>query len=126
MTTGLKIPVSVSKTGGFALSTGEEDAYKMISSALSDNENNHAFQQNLGLDPTLVFSTNNATTRAEILHNIRTIFGTFTRAKLFSLVESSIVFKKENSGEVTIEFNYVNLETDELKTFKKTFSSTEG
>lgn len=123
MARGLALPLRPNKTGGTALSEGDVQADKIIRLALSDADSDHAFQQYLGLTSRMIFSVLSPGFRARVLSRLFTIFAEFERRKLFKLVRGSIAWTRgPGPGEQTLEFRYINLESDEEETFVKTFT----
>ena len=118
MATGLRIPVGVDGTGGAALTTGDAQDRKIIMTALGDNENENAFQQNIGLGSFMVFDVDAPDVQSNVLRQVRRIFRVFRAKQRFKLIEGSVEFKKEAEGELTLEFKYINLESDEERPFK--------
>ena len=119
---GLRVPVGVDQSGGCALVEGEENDRKAIWLALSDCENNHAFQQDLGVGTEMVFAINDAGTQAVILQKLIEIFARFERQDRYRLVQNSVRWSQVE-GELILEFKYRNLETDEESPFKRTYTS---
>lgn len=124
MATGLKIPVGVNPMGGIAKVTGDDNAIQAIKTALTDCENEHAFQQELGLGAGMVFASNDMRLRAVILRRVRGIFNEFQKEKRFKLLEETIKWS-EGDGELVLEFRYMDLESDEEKPFQRVFRPEE-
>lgn len=108
------------------MSESDEDADKTIRLALADNDNDNAFQQGIGLGLDAVFSTRTSGFRARVLARLFRIFAEFERAKLFKLDRSSLTWSTNVQGEQSLEFRYINLESDETETFSKTFTARGG
>lgn len=123
MPTGLAIPVGVNSRGGARLVSKDEQASKIIALALSDLDNDNAFQQGIGLGSDIVFDPAGATFRARVRQRIIDIFKTFEDLKLYKLVLRSMKFGRVSNGEQELEFKYINLESDEEITFEKSFFS---
>lgn len=121
MTTGLALPVGVNSHGGAKLVSRDEQATKIISLALSDLDNDNAFQQGIGLGSDNVFAVAGATFRARLRQRVIDIFKNFEDLKLYSLVNRSMKFNKASAGEQEFQFQYVNIESDQTITFKKSF-----
>lgn len=121
MTTGIALPVGVNTHGGVRLVMGDEQAQKIIGLALSDLDSDNAFQQGIGLGADLVFDPASPTFRAKVRQRLFNIFEEFERLKLFRLVRRSIRWTKAVEGEQTLEFAFINLETDLTVDFDKTF-----
>lgn len=118
MATGLAIPVRVSPSGGFAKSSGEQHDNDIIRSALGSDDNENAFEQDLGLGEAAIFDINDAQLRATVLERLRTIFARFEALKRFRLMEDTIEWD-DVPGEQILTFKYVNLETDKEQDFRQ-------
>lgn len=124
MAQGLNIPVGVNKQGGAKLVDGDRNDQKIIFTALSDNDSENAFQKSLGLGSDMVFDVNDPNLRALILRRVKTIFDDFFRLHRFKLLTNTIKWNADE-GEQTLNltFKYLNIESDEVNTFDKTFTS---
>jgi hypothetical protein len=120
MPRGLKLPVGVDGTGGTAMVDGEEENRKIIWSALSDCDNDNAFQQDLGLGSSMVFGIKDAGVRARILDRVTDIFRIFEALQRFRLKRESVAWRKAD-GELILEFKYLDLESDEEQSFSRAF-----
>lgn len=121
MTTGLRIPVGVNTHGGAATVSGDSQFQKIIGLVLADLDNENAFQQNIGLGQGMIFDPALASFRGKVRQLVISIFADFEKLKLFKLVTSSIRFEDTAEGEQTLNLEYINLESDEVETFKKPF-----
>ena len=126
MATGLKLPISVNTSGGMALSTDVENDNKIIKTGLSDDDNENAFQQGIGLGDKMIFEVNRPELRVTIANDVRLIFERFEAQNRYKLLPSTLKWT-ENSQDQTLvlEFRYVNLETDEVQDFSRTFEAGE-
>lgn len=120
---GLKLPIGPDGSGRTAIISQDAQATKLISIALSDLDNDNAFQQDIGLGSDLVFEISGSPFRAEVRRRVKEIFSEFEKNKKFKLINSSIKFSKEVPGEEVLEFQYINIESDEVVSFKKNFVS---
>jgi len=120
MARGLQVPVGVDITGGTAWVSGEENDRKTIFTALGDCDSENAFQQELGLGIGMIFDPNDETVRARILRRLKNIFRIFEEADRYKLLTETILWSSVE-GELTLEFKYLNLETDEERSFTRTF-----
>lgn len=124
MPVGLALPVGVSPTGGAALSDSDENDEKIIGIAIGADDNDNAFQQNIGLGESSIFETDEPTARAKIVNRLRQIFRRFELQKRYRLVNNTIEWKTNpDTGELVLEFQYLNLESDEPKTFSRVFTT---
>lgn len=122
MSTGLAIPVRVSSSGGFAKSSGEDHDKDIIWAALGSDENENAFQQDLGLGDAMIFEINDQEFRAKMSERLRVIFARFERLKRYRLLEETIDWT-DVPGEQIVFFKYVNLESDKVQDFQKSLAS---
>lgn len=124
MSKGIKIPIQVDRTGRIATIESDELNRQLIATALSDDENENAFQQQIGLGETMVFDQDTPVLRAKILRRLFTIFLDFESRKLFRLVRETIEWSKDiENGDLTLGFYYIDLESDNPQSFKKTFTT---
>ena len=126
MPVGLKLPIQVNSSGGFALSDSDENDFKIIKTALMSDHNENAFQQNIGLGHGMIFDVNDEFTISRLNGRIRSIFRQFQNEKRYKLLPSTIKWVQDNSAqELTLEFRFISLESDEEKTFARTFRAGE-
>lgn len=112
--------MGVNAQGRTATVSGEDQDRKIIRAALGDNDNNNAFQQDPGLGADMVFDINDPVTRGIILRRLRLVFQDFERQKRYRLQEDTIKWA-EDGGELILEFNYLNLESDKPESFTQRF-----
>lgn len=114
MATGLQIPVGVDGTGGANLVSGDDNDRKIIGLALSDDDNQNAFQQDITLGQFMIFQINGETTDAMIIRRLRAIFRVFRQQSRFRLIDKTVKIQEgSEEGVRELEFKYVNLESDE-------------
>lgn len=123
MPRGLRVPVGVDPTGGAAMVESDENDQKIISIALGSCDSEHAFQQEIGLGSDMVFDINDPTLRARIYRRLISIFQDFESQKRYRLVRETVKWE-ESGGELTLAFKYLNLESDEPKTFTQSFTAS--
>ena len=124
MPVGFRLPVGASNSGGMHLEDGDENDRKIIAIALGSDDNENAFQQDVGLGDFMVFAVDDPEIRGKIMNRIRRIFKRFEAQKRFKLFPSTVRWLTDDeSGEVTLEFKYLNIESDEEKTFSRTLNS---
>ena len=125
MATGVTLPVGVDVTGGLSLVSGDDNSIKIIKTALGDNDNDNAFQQDIGLGADIVFALDKPDSRAQIVRRLRVIFADFERQNRYRLLRDTVKFiEAPGTGELTLEFRYLDLETDEPKTFSQVITGT--
>lgn len=113
---GLDIPVGVNSRGSSRTVTSDENDRKIISTALSDNHNDNAFQQDPGLGADMIYAVNSDAIRGIIIQRLRDVFAEFERQNRYKLKEDTAVWSGEES-ELVLDFDYFNIETDEQKHF---------
>jgi len=121
MARSLKIPLGVDASGGAAMVESDDLNTQLIMTALSDCDNENAFQQELGLGPEMIFDLSDPGARAKILRRVYQIFDNFEAQHRFRLLRETIRWETED-GDLSLHFTYHDLESDELKPFAKTFS----
>lgn len=124
MPKGLAIPVRVNQTGGALLVEGDENDHKIISMALGADDNENAFNQGVALGVDMIFDNNDAQIRPRIVGRLRQIFNRFEQLKRYKLRENTVKWL-EKEGELILEFMYVNMESDEEKTFRRQFRGSQ-
>lgn len=123
---GLSLPVGVGSNGGALLIEGDENDYKIISIALGSSESENAFQQDITLDERMIFDLNDTVIRASILKRLYKIFEEFRLKKRFELKKETVNWQEDHcNNTLTLEFRYVNLESDEDILFRRSFTSTD-
>lgn len=125
MPKGLKIPISANSKGGFATVEGDDNDAKIIKLALMDGENENAFQQDITLGVDMVFDILDPIARSRIINRLIFIFEIFKAQKRFDLLKNTISWDESssNEGELVLNFRYLNLESDEEKTYEQKFNS---
>jgi len=120
---GLSIPVGVNTSGSASTVKGDAQDQKIISIALSSDENHNAFQQDIGLGDIAVFKMADLRTQAEVLRRVRTIFTYFEDQHRFRLMEETVTWTKDSeTQEMMLEFYYLNIESDETRPFQRSYS----
>lgn len=126
MATGLRIPVGASPSGGAALVGGDDNDTKIIKTALSSDDSENAFQQDIGMGESMVFNLNDPVLRAKIRRRLVQIFANFQTQKRFKLLKNTIEWTEDSvAQELILEFKYLNLESDEEKPLRRVFSASE-
>lgn len=120
MTTGLKLPLQTNSTGGLALVNKEENNNKIIKIALSDGDNENAFQQKISLGLESIFDINDNLIRSKIILKIKNMFKKFQAEKRFVLMEDTVEWD-ESGGELKLTFKYLDMESDDPKTYNQSF-----
>lgn len=127
MSTGLAMPVGVNNGGGARLSKGSENDDKIIRLALGDDSNENAFQQNIGLGANMIFGVSNEQLQSQILRRVDSIFQKFEAQKRFTLKRETLKwYQDSDTQELTVEFSYVALESDEERDFRQSFDAASG
>ncbi len=119
MATGLSIPIRVSSGGGFLKESGDLHASSILRTALGDCDNGNPFQQDIGLGVDMIFDQAVPTARPRILSRLVRLFNLFEQQKRFKLKTNTLRWVEGTNGDMTLEFKYVNLESDEENLFKR-------
>ena len=77
MAVGIAIPIGVTPKGGGKWTSGNANDTKTLQLALSDCDNEHAFQQELGIDIETIFSVKDENARIVVYRAIERIFERF-------------------------------------------------
>lgn len=101
---------------------GEEANRQVIMTALSDCDNDHAFQQDLGIGADMIFDINDPGLRARVLKRVSEIFDQFEAQDRFRLLTDTIRWTT-SGGELVLEFMYHDIESDEELPFARNFTS---
>ena len=120
MPTGLAIPVGVTKAGRSALASSDDNDWKILSTSLSDCDNENAFQQSVGIPANVVFDINDPKTRARVMTRLASIFREFVAQNRYKLKRETIKWSSQGEA-MLLEFKYLNLESDEEETFSRSF-----
>jgi hypothetical protein len=111
------LPVGVNRRGGIRTVVGDANDVKILSTALSDNQNEHAYQQDPGLGGEMIFAINDHAVRGIIIQRLRDVFADFERQHRYKLIEDSASWSQDG-GELHLSFDYFNIESDELRHFR--------
>jgi hypothetical protein len=124
MAKGLAIPLGVNTYGGTATVEGDEQASKIIKLALGAGENENAFQQDVAMGELMIFGLNNTQLRADITKRLYRLTAQWEEDKLYKLVKNSIKWTVDQANsELTLECEFINLESDTPIPFSQAFST---
>lgn len=119
MPTGLKLPVTVDKSGGAAVELNEsEQTKKLLRLALSIDDDDNPYQD-VGLNQELIFKVKDPTVRAKAERKINQVLQRFADRITIS-PDQPITFKDTNEGEIEVSFSYVDLLTNKVEDFQST------
>jgi hypothetical protein len=123
MPTGLAVPVGVGQDGGARLADGDGNDAKIILLALGSDDNENAFQQNIGLGEGMVFDIADPTSRSRITRRLVEIFRRFEAQQRYILRTNTIQWTQDSNNQTTyLSFLYVQVESDQEKEFRQQFS----
>lgn len=130
MPKGLRVPLGVSPKGGGAMVEFSENDNKIVALALGDDTNDNAFQQNIGLGPSIIFDINDDTLKARLMQRMRLIFDRFKVQRRYELVSDSVKWigpdEGAEEGSLILEFKYFSLEANEERLFRRPYRSGGG
>lgn len=122
MAKGLKIPVYVNNLGGSEIVEGDDQAIKIIKTALGSGYNENAYQQDVSLGESMIFGSNTNQLRADITRRLYKIFKEFEDDLLYKLARNTIKWSRDVSRqELILEFQFINLESDTPTVFRHAF-----
>lgn len=122
MAKGLKIPVGVNNFGGSKIIEGDDQAIKIIKTALGSGYNDNAYQQDVSLGESMIFGSNTDQLRADITRRLYKIFKEFEDDLLYKLARNTIKWSRDVSKqELILEFMFINLESDTPIVFRHAF-----
>lgn len=122
MAKGLKIPVYVNNLGGSEVIEGDDQAIKIIKTAIGSGYNENAYQQDVSLGESMIFGTNNNQLRADITRRLYKIFKEFEDDLLYKLARNTIKWSRDvQRQELILEFQFINLESDTPTVFRQAF-----
>jgi hypothetical protein len=125
---GLKIPFGVGSNGGLATVEKEENNSQIISLFLGEGDNENAFMQDITLGIDMIFDLADAKVRTRIINRVKNLFEKLKIQKRFDLLQDTIFWNESNieNGELILSARYIDLESDDEKTFEQKFNSTMG
>lgn len=104
--------------------SSDDNDRKIIKIAMSDDDNENAFQQGIGLGAGMIFDIADSAGRASIMRKVTEIFRRFVAQKRYSLVPDSIRWDEDSASQtVTLSFKYINLESDRVEDFSTGFDA---
>jgi hypothetical protein len=124
MARGIALPIRPDRNGRVVTVMGDEEASKIILTAMGNCENENPFQQELGLGDRHIFDIMSPMFKGNVIGRLVTIFREFEAQDLYRLEYGSIQWSQEGPGVTTLTFSYVNLETDEIKTLSRQYGAT--
>ena len=113
MAEGFSVPVRVNQGGGVKTEVGTDQLDKIIRLAFSAGDDDNPFQD-LGISESIIFQVNDPSTHGVLRSRVRAILQKF--ADRIQLEPSKGIQIRENAaGEVNLSFDYIDLETNELR-----------
>ena len=123
MPTGLAVPMRASQSGGMALVDGDTNDSKIIRCALGSDDNENAFQQNIGMGEEMVFDIADPSSRSRITRRLVEIFRRFEAQQRYILRPNTIQWEQDSTNQVTtLSFLYLQIESDQEQEFRQQFS----
>ncbi len=116
---GLKLPVSVNKSGGLSVNTDEaEHTKQLLMTAFGESNDDNPFQD-AGMDQGMIFSIDSPGFRARAEKAVMAVIAKFSdRIKLAS--SAPMTLTRNDDQEVILSFEYIDLQTDSVQEFRKT------
>ena len=121
---GLDVPVGVTKKGRSRTVTGDANDRKIIYTALGGNDNRNAFQQENGIGDDAIFDINDELLQGRLRQRLIDLFDGFERQNRYKLAVDDIpaFVSDPETQELTMTFQYFNLESDEPISFSRVFT----
>ena len=104
--------------------SGDDNDRKIIRTAMLDDSNDNAFQQNPGLGLTPIFTISDTVSKSRIMSRLVTIFQSFEAQKRYKLVQGYVNWATTTAGELVLSFVYWNMESDNERDFEMSFPQT--
>ena len=124
MPKGLQIPLGVSKSGGAKIEDESRQLDKLVVLALLEGGDDNPFQ-NLGLSPSILYRDNSDASKFDAQTEItQKLQGFKDRLKLSSagvIIEEVLSPEDANEYTTAVSFEYINLDTDDVRTFSSPF-----
>lgn len=124
MPRGLQVPLGVSKSGGAKLEDEARQLDKLVVLALLEGGDDNPFQE-LGLSPSILYRDNSDEskfdTQTEISQKLETFKDRLKLSEEGVIIEEVLSPEDENEYTTAVSFEYVNLDTDELRQFSAPF-----
>lgn len=98
---------------------GDAEDSKIIRTAIKDCDSDHAYQQDLGIGSDMVFDILSPEGQSRVMRKVKRVFEAFRAEQRFKLVNGSLRVVGDTEAELTLEFKYINLESDEEQTFRE-------
>lgn len=125
MAKGLNVPITVNKGGGASKTKPETQLDKLVVLAVQEGGDDNPFQD-LGLKPNIIYRINDDISKFDVKEELQRVLKSFVGR--LELGPDGIVLKssedeqnQELQGEMNVMFEYLNLDTDELKEFLAPF-----
>lgn len=115
MAVGLRVPVGVGRSGGAATEDAEEQLTKVLRQALLPGGDDNPFQE-IGIPERFIFAINDSGTAGVIRQTVRKIITKFSD-RMSLKPGTTIQLQQTAEGELQIQFEYIDLETNEPKDF---------
>ncbi len=117
---GLSIPLTVNKGGGAKKEPETSQLDKLVVLALQEGDDDNPFQD-LGLSSSLIYKINDDVSKYEAKVEIERALSRF-RGRLKLSNDGVVIDSRESyDGESHVNFEYVNLDTNNLREFQAPF-----
>jgi len=126
MATGLKVPLTASRSGGASIQDEETQLDKLVVLSLLEGGDDNPFQD-IGLSPTVLYRDNSDAAKADIQTEIEQKLKSF-KGRL-QLTEEGIVIEEKQNTEAPneyssyVRFDYVNLDVNDVREFASAFTT---
>jgi hypothetical protein len=119
MATGIKMPVKASRAGGTEYQRDSKQKEKVFRLALSVGDDKNPFQD-VGLKEDAIYQVEDALAASEIRLEVERILQKFTGSIAIKPGSEITVFRKDDEG-IYVQFEWIDLETNETGEFLQPF-----
>ena len=112
---GVAIPFRATSSGKLARVSGEENDFKIISTALMSQDNDNPWQQGGDSIDRALFEADSPQARAVITRRVENVFADFERQHRYRLIPNTVLVRVTAEMIVFVEFKYHNLESDQIR-----------
>lgn len=123
MPTGLSVPINVNKGGGAKVQSEDTQIDKLVVLALQEGEDDNPFQD-LGISQTILYRVNDDGAKFDAKTEIERVLKSFNgRIQIVDgiKISESETDPQTEEGELHVNFEYINLDTNEANEFSAPF-----
>lgn len=119
MANGIKMPVRASKAGGTELVRGSKQKAKVFRLALSVRDDKNPFQK-VGISEDAVYQVEDALAASEIRLEVERVLARFEGSIAIKPGSEIQIFSRNDEG-IVVQFEWIDLETNEVGDFSQPY-----